>query len=1061
MSLPTNDIKFNVTNGLAVGASGFEVINTAGEWVGASGPGQSPYGATGAQGVTADTGATGVQGASGVIGVDGSQGATGDSGTLGASGITGGDGDTGVAGDKGATGSRGDTGPDGDQGVNGDQGARGVTGDQGPTGPGGDQGVTGATGLVGSTGPTGEIGATGTSGVRYKTTSTSHLDFGSLFTTSINLADNSLNYSTGQVIIIVDLSHANQHFIATVNSLVGTVLDFTVISFVGTGGSDSWAINLDGAEGAVGASGVTGGDGQQGTNGDQGPRGVTGGGGDGGITGEQGTVGPTGATGTVGATGSRGDQGPDGDAGYTGATGTQGARGTTGDDGAQGADGSEGSQGDDGATGVTGATGAQGGDGSGAGGLVIDTVNSGPYLTYSNGNRTVIAGGTQSSAITTTAINNGDMVWFSVSIDALTAAGYSTIGIGNSSFQKSSFVGNDANSVGFSGDGYAYYGSSPFASSFPTWTAGSIVDVAVQIAAGDVYLWIRVDGGYWNNNASSNPATFSYGLAAPYGAGYPVYAALGPNGADQLTIQSTATYSAPSGFIFLGGSGGPTNTGYTGSTGATGAQGGDGNKGYDGATGTTGDDGATGVHGATGVYGTRGTTGDDGATGYLGDDGATGVYGATGVTGDNGTQGVTGEQGHGGATGTQGASGVTGDTGTDGATGSYGLRFKTTLNDGFQVQDTGTGNIQLNVDTQTGDYSFAYSAGQRIVIALDSEDYCVALVNSYDTATGIMNITVEQNVGTSGALDTLYVNLDGAVGIEGVIGVTGPGGATGTVGDMGTTGDTGSDGYQGATGATGIQGASGVTGDRGDTGVIGSDGDIGNTGPDGATGIQGASGPTGVEGDQGHAGATGFSLAKGSTGLTGTSLQTIDIFAANEIGTAKYLVQGVDGSTNVQATEVILTQNGSGLYITEYATLRTGAKVMDVTATTNGSVISFKVTPQSSGTNFAWVRESVMGRIGGTTVNDDGSNIYYSFSHSDNGSIPVGEAYVYPSQHFIDLINFTSLIGTSVTFDAAGVGPQNPAVGEIVSWDGVTLVVTITSGNFTSRTDLDKITYGY
>jgi hypothetical protein len=59
------------------------------------------------------------------------------------------------------------------------------------------------------------------------------------------------------------------------------------------------------------------------------------------------------------------------------------------------------------------------------------------------------------------------------------------------------------------------------------------------------------------------------------------------------------------------------------------------------------------------------------------------------------------------------------------------------------------------------------------------------------------------------------------------------------------------------------------------------------------------------------------------------------------------------------------------------------------------------------------------------------------------------------------LIDFNSLIGTSVTFDSIGVGPQNPAVGEIDSWDGVTLVVTITSGNFTSRTDLDKITYGY
>ena len=77
----TNDIKFNVKNGLAVGASGFEVINPAGEWVGASGPGQSPYGATGAQGEYGASGITGEQGATGAQGSQGLDGATGFTGT--------------------------------------------------------------------------------------------------------------------------------------------------------------------------------------------------------------------------------------------------------------------------------------------------------------------------------------------------------------------------------------------------------------------------------------------------------------------------------------------------------------------------------------------------------------------------------------------------------------------------------------------------------------------------------------------------------------------------------------------------------------------------------------------------------------------------------------------------------------------------------------------------------------------------------------------------------------------------------------------------------------------
>ena len=188
------------------------------------------------------------------------------------------------------------------------------------------------------------------------------------------------------------------------------------------------------------------------------------------------------------------------------------------------------------------------------------------------------------------------------------------------------------------------------------------------------------------------------------------------------------------------------------------------------------------------------------------------------------------------------------------------------------------------------------------------------------------------------------------------------------------------------------------------------------------------------------------------------------MFASNQYGTVKYLVQGVDGSTNVEATEVILSQNGSSVYMTEYATLRTNTKVMDVTATVSGSVVSLKVTPTNSGTDITWVRESVRGRIGGTTVDDpSGENTFSSYSHTDNISIPVGKAYVYPTQYFIDLVDFTTLASTnaSITVDSAGVGPQNPAVCTIDSWDGVTLIVSIVSGTFTARTDLDKITYGY
>ena len=96
-------------------------------------------------------------------------------------------------------------------------------------------------------------------------------------------------------------------------------------------------------------------------------------------------------------------------------------------------------------------------------------------------------------------------------------------------------------------------------------------------------------------------------------------------------------------------------------------------------------------------------------------------------------------------------------------------------------------------------------------------------------------------------------------------------------------------------------------------------GDGGATGPDGDAGYTGS---TGVVGATGYAGATGITfLATGATGLTGTTQQTIDTFAANNLGTVKYLIQGIDSYGSIQVTEVIFTHNASGVYITEYATL--------------------------------------------------------------------------------------------------------------------------------------------
>jgi hypothetical protein len=1212
VSLPTNDIKFNVTNGLAVGASGIQVINTSAEWVGNSGPGESPYGATGPDGVQGADGASGVNGASGVTGQDGATGIDGvraEDGASGADGLQGATGPLGAiklqhgyewtndqlqwrgnayaggaspgvsrleflqsdpiysylnaispgtslvidwtgltvatvttigtvqsptaytngrhylqisanpdgysSGGYGSTnasdvlmigtgprnqGIRGIAGVDGSTGltgVTGTDGASGITGASGAQGLDGATGATGIVGIDGATGVTGQDGATGVSGSRYHATSTTTLNLTTGATGAV-LIEDELNYSSGQTILLAD--GGGKHIHATVDSYnSGTkVLAFTPIDHVGTGSSSSWEINLDGAEGRAGASGITGTNGDQGQIGSDGTQGSNfDSQGETGSNGDQGIDGSLGTQGSRGSNGSQGDQGIDGSLGTQGSNGTLGVRGVTGENGDQGVDGDQGTSGNNGTVGQDGATGAQGGDGSYGGG----------------------GGGTSYERSS----NWSDVYWVDTALTSYT------------------------------GHRIEY--------SHVTEPIGGLLN-ALSIGDTVTLRWNYSYGGGWTDQVLTVTEAWNSGNGAGLNASGYIKVNAGPLAYGAFS--NPYLFSDTNGDVILLNSGsGPTNTGYTGSTGATGPQGDVGNQGYnadqlttgnprgawdseieyyaddivtyDGLsyrakttvtgfqpfydyywkeTGFAGASGASGTNGASGITGTFGATGDvgtDGASGVTGDPGQQGILGTdadqltygnprgvwdpyttyfpddivvTGPPADShrclientgfypdssptywnttAWAGASGVSGINGATGIDGASGVTGATGTDGATGSNGLRFHALADGTYSIQGVGTSTgVTLLPDSQSEDYSYSFAVGMYIVVARDVNNYMIGIVTAYNNTNGALSFDVTTSVG-SGSGSGWIVNLDGAVGIAGATGVTGQDGATGATGVIGSQGDRGDTGLSGTYGVQGTTGRTGATGVKGDTGQNGLVGETGSDGVIGVTGLDGEQGETGATGATGVTGLKGFSLAQGSTGLTGTSQQTINIFAANEIGTAKYLVQGVDGSTNVQATEVILTQNGSGVYITEYATLKTGSKVMDVTASSDGSVISLRVTPTVSPTTFNWVRESIKGRIGGTTIEDiTGTSFFFSYSHTDNPAIAVGKANLYFGTYWTNLINFTTLIGSSVTFDEAGVGPQSPAVGVVDSWDGTTLVVTISSGSFTNRTTLDKITYGY
>jgi hypothetical protein len=194
--------------------------------------------------------------------------------------------------------------------------------------------------------------------------------------------------------------------------------------------------------------------------------------------------------------------------------------------------------------------------GAPSGQLTLSSTYKGVDIQLTNSQIATQLFGYQQSVLGQTLLNNVDKVMFSVLSNLCPNLGnpfFQSIGVGmtsmNYSTQYGAYPGNDSQSVGFSMDGNFYTNGSIVASSLPTWTTNDIIDVAVNLTSG--VIWIRVNGGYWNNNINANPEIGTGGLSL-YGltSFYPV---LSPgNNVGQMTIQNTSTYGVPSGYTLLG-----------------------------------------------------------------------------------------------------------------------------------------------------------------------------------------------------------------------------------------------------------------------------------------------------------------------------------------------------------------------------------------------------------------------------------------------------------------------------------------------------------------------------
>jgi hypothetical protein len=159
------------------------------------------------------------------------------------------------------------------------------------------------------------------------------------------------------------------------------------------------------------------------------------------------------------------------------------------------------------------------------------------------------------SSLATYAIIPGQKVMFSVTIDVWAPQVDGTsVGIANHTANVDLWLGSTgSDSIGFWDDGYVYL-NGVSTGGYPSFGYdGAVLDVAVD--RDNNLIWIRVDGGLWNNSSSANPATATGGVdtSAVTGIVYPGVNPYYSSGtAGQMSINTSTAYSVPTGFNFIG-----------------------------------------------------------------------------------------------------------------------------------------------------------------------------------------------------------------------------------------------------------------------------------------------------------------------------------------------------------------------------------------------------------------------------------------------------------------------------------------------------------------------------
>ena len=189
--------------------------------------------------------------------------------------------------------------------------------------------------------------------------------------------------------------------------------------------------------------------------------------------------------------------------------------------------------------------------------LTLSTTYIGNDIGLSNGNQTASQQfGYQQTVLGNTIISPTSKVMFSVLVNLsapATLPGSHVIGIGRTTMNYKStpaygaYPGNDSDSMGYCSDGTIFYQGAVYLGGLQTWTNNDVIDIVIDNNVNA--MWVRVNGGYWNNNDGADPAANTGGMEIING---PFYPALCPGYEGSMTIQNSAEYGVPSGYTLLG-----------------------------------------------------------------------------------------------------------------------------------------------------------------------------------------------------------------------------------------------------------------------------------------------------------------------------------------------------------------------------------------------------------------------------------------------------------------------------------------------------------------------------